>query len=713
MPWKVSRREGKVRAMAAMPAPVATRARGVPGRRPRLGVARPPCPRGHVGRVLLDGHTRSRHTPFDRPRYRCVPADGNRPHKFRPPLRTRHPASPAHSECDACERELARNDGNRIGDGYEFAVREIAHCFMRLGQGATYRGVSEELRRGIGRSIGRGARKGLNITSDQPSLAMGYLDAFGSIVIDATTEKRWPAIVSLDALPFRVRLRTTQRAAATKPWPASSKSRRHARKRRKILRAARVRERGRVLMATGKDGPFDQPRPVLVRFMGGGDEESWLEFLRSLPGEPIWVVSDRDGAIENAVGRAWPSGRVTHYLSEVHLAKNVGEAAQKDHVPAGDPLWELLEDVFGDPATFYPQAEARAAQLKAMGVGKWLADNRDLVCQRQPAKRAAFPYHPRSSGATESSIAKFKTILKDRAHLFRNADRLDRLLALVRNDLARVADEPTYSRLVRAWFAARDGAKGAAEWAQLRDPVGTNSVQELIEDAESRQRRTRRSRHGIGNARRYRSRRAVYAAQRAAAGLPPAPQGRPRATRAAVGSVAGKTVADFPWLVAEFRPALNGGLRPDQVPAGTGNKVVWKCDRAPDHEWPAQVRSRTIRGAGCPFCANRRVAPSGSFATTHPDIAAEWHPTRNGPRTPLDFTFGSHHEAWWQCPKAKTHVYPARISSRTSMLSGCPACAPLANKGGRAKRATSRVAAPARNIVSLERRGEAVASGSS
>lgn len=162
-----------------------------------------------------------------------------------------------------------------------------------------------------------------------------------------------------------------------------------------------------------------------------------------------------------------------------------------------------------------------------------------------------------------------------------------------------------------------------------RPPCPRGHVGQVLLDGHtrSRQRRTRRSRHGIGTARRYRSRRAVYAAQRAAAGLPPAPQGLPRQVQAN-GSVAGKTVADFPWLVAQFHPTMNGSLRPHEIPAGTGNLVWWKCDRGPDHEWQAQVRSRTIRGYRCPFCTNHRVAPSGSFATTHADIAAEWRALR-------------------------------------------------------------------------------------
>ncbi len=77
----------------------------------------------------------------------------------------------------------------------------------------------------------------------------------------------------------------------------------------------------------------------------------------------------------------------------------------------------------------------------------------------------------------------------------------------------------------------------------------------------------------------------------------------------------------------------------------------------------------------CPFCTGRKIAVSQSFVSTHPDLAVEWHPTRNGEKRPEQFTFGSHHEAWWQCPIYKTHVYRARINSRTSMMSNCGKCA--------------------------------------
>lgn len=116
--------------------------------------------------------------------------------------------------------------------------------------------------------------------------------------------------------------------------------------------------------------------------------------------------------------------------------------------------------------------------------------------------------------------------------------------------------------------------------------------------------------------------------------------------------------------------------------ATAGDLVWWRCAAGSDHAWQASVRDRTMRGAGCPFCAERRVARSGSLAVTHPDLAAQWHPTRNGAKTPGDVTYGSKFEAWWQCPTYEGHVWRARVSSRASMHSGCSLCAAMKRPGG-------------------------------
>jgi hypothetical protein len=247
------------------------------------------------------------------------------------------------------------------------------------------------------------------------------------------------------------------------------------------------------------------------------------------------------------------------------------------------------------------------------------------------------------------------------------------MLALVRAELAKVSSVHDYSAIIRAELAKREGWS-EADWRAERDVAGMSSIFELVIESRRRSEAVKKPQRNAAKARRYRRKRQAYDAERAILGLGPAPRGRPR-RQAAQGSVAGHFVHEYPKLVAEWDWSKNLG-EPKQVPAGSGEMIWWKCPRGPDHEYRAQVRSRTMRGTDCPFCAHRRVAPSDSLAISHPDIAAEWHPTRNKDLLPTEVTYGSHREVWWQCPRYKTHAYRTRISSRTSMLVKCTVCRP-------------------------------------
>lgn len=106
-----------------------------------------------------------------------------------------------------------------------------------------------------------------------------------------------------------------------------------------------------------------------------------------------------------------------------------------------------------------------------------------------------------------------------------------------------------------------------------------------------------------------------------------------------------------PKVAAQWARSLNGQLTPDQVTAGSGRKVWWRCKRR--HEWVACVSSRT-GGSGCPTCAGFYSKP---LSTTHPELAAQWHPTRNGNLTPDKVTAGSARRVWWLCEKiGRAHV---------------------------------------------------------
>ncbi len=127
-------------------------------------------------------------------------------------------------------------------------------------------------------------------------------------------------------------------------------------------------------------------------------------------------------------------------------------------------------------------------------------------------------------------------------------------------------------------------------------------------------------------------------------------------------------------LTAEWHPTKNGKFTPDNVSVGSGKKIWWICSKDHTHVWPAQVRNRAQKNQGCPFCTNIAVDESNSLATLFPEIAKEWHPTKNGTLTPDMVSRGSAKRIWWQCLKNPDHVWDASVDSRTHNQSGCPYC---------------------------------------
>ena len=125
-----------------------------------------------------------------------------------------------------------------------------------------------------------------------------------------------------------------------------------------------------------------------------------------------------------------------------------------------------------------------------------------------------------------------------------------------------------------------------------------------------------------------------------------------------------------PELAAQWDAVKNGDLTPREVTFGSGRIVWWRCRRG--HSWQASVKSR-FYGNGCPVCKNRQVkARENDLASTHPELAAQWHPTKNGALRPERFVAGSRQKVWWRCEKG--HEWNAQISSRASRGTGCPYC---------------------------------------
>ena len=133
-----------------------------------------------------------------------------------------------------------------------------------------------------------------------------------------------------------------------------------------------------------------------------------------------------------------------------------------------------------------------------------------------------------------------------------------------------------------------------------------------------------------------------------------------------------------PELAKEWHPTKNNDLTPDDVTAGSSKKVWWLCKNNPSHVWPAAVGNRT-RGKGCPICAGM-IPGENSFAVLHPELAKEWHPTKNNSLTPKDVTSGSSKMVWWLCSNDSSHEWKARIFSRTKGEGKCPKCSGMEKK---------------------------------
>lgn len=129
---------------------------------------------------------------------------------------------------------------------------------------------------------------------------------------------------------------------------------------------------------------------------------------------------------------------------------------------------------------------------------------------------------------------------------------------------------------------------------------------------------------------------------------------------------------DRPALLAEWDGEKNAPLTPENITYGSKRRVWWKCDRG--HEWQAMVYTRTGAESGCPYCAGKKAYPGGNdLASQRPDLAKQWHPTKNRGRTPADVTVGSHYKAWWLCEKG--HEWRAIVKSRAIGGTNCPICA--------------------------------------
>lgn len=101
-----------------------------------------------------------------------------------------------------------------------------------------------------------------------------------------------------------------------------------------------------------------------------------------------------------------------------------------------------------------------------------------------------------------------------------------------------------------------------------------------------------------------------------------------------------------PQLFDEWDFEKNKAIDIYSVTKSSAKKVWWICPDC-NSEYDMPVEKRTTRKQNCPYCSGVRVNHTNSLASLNPNLASQWHPTKNGKLTPHDKTRSSHLKVWW------------------------------------------------------------------
>lgn len=128
-----------------------------------------------------------------------------------------------------------------------------------------------------------------------------------------------------------------------------------------------------------------------------------------------------------------------------------------------------------------------------------------------------------------------------------------------------------------------------------------------------------------------------------------------------------------PDIAAQWHPTLNEDILPTMVTVRDNTKRWWVCSDL-GHTWLSKVDVRTRNDSGCPVCSNKVVlAGFNDLAFKHPEVASQWHPTKNGDLRPHEVTPTTKKKVWWQCAYAREHAWEATVGARVNGT-GCPYC---------------------------------------
>lgn len=128
-----------------------------------------------------------------------------------------------------------------------------------------------------------------------------------------------------------------------------------------------------------------------------------------------------------------------------------------------------------------------------------------------------------------------------------------------------------------------------------------------------------------------------------------------------------------PEILKRIDLNLNPDVDLSRLFATSAIKLWWKCSKH-DHSYFSSVRHVTD-GQGCSVCSGKQILDGfNDLATLRPDIAYQWHPTKNENLLPTMVSRTYSKKVWWQCDLG--HEFQAFAVNRKNSRH-CPVCSGL------------------------------------
>lgn len=125
-----------------------------------------------------------------------------------------------------------------------------------------------------------------------------------------------------------------------------------------------------------------------------------------------------------------------------------------------------------------------------------------------------------------------------------------------------------------------------------------------------------------------------------------------------------------PVVFNELSP--NNTIDVNMLSVKSNRKVLFICPIGHEYE---STPAKRAEGKNCPYCSHHRVLVGyNDLQSQYPEIAAQWHPTRNGDLKPCDFMSASNRKVWWLDEHGHEWLMPVSARTRKDKPQGCPYC---------------------------------------